>query len=156
MKMVEWNDLEFILRENGTVAVCRYLGSGHTVAIPETVQGFPVTEIARDAFYDAALKQIRIPAGITQIASRVFPSRSVVDEDAMREAQEYFDSRYGHNSGLPRFCQENREDFESAEMATHMVFYKNEYDICAIVDKGSCAEEYCREKKIPVRYAEEK
>jgi len=148
MKTVEVDGMEFILRENGTAAVCRYLRKEQSVAIPETVQGYRVTELGDHAFYDAALKEIQIPAGVSRIADVVFLVRREVDADAMDSAREYFDNRYGHNARLPRYRHYDREEFESAEMATHMVFYKDVCDVTAIVDAGSYAEQYCKERDI--------
>lgn len=144
------NDVVFQLYDNGTVYVKGYQGNGSEIIIPETVEGNPITEIGSWAFrYTKGIKRIHLPASVENIGYEAFPAADrVVDEEYMRKCREEF-NRLSHNAVGPRYSIYNREEYESAEMATHMVFYKDVYDFTAIVDAGSYAEEYCRNNQIP-------
>jgi hypothetical protein len=58
---------------NGAITITGYTGSGGTVVIPETINGYPVTTIGEAAFeYDFAISNVVILDGITSISAMAF------------------------------------------------------------------------------------
>ena len=53
--------------ENGTATIREYLGGATSVAIPATVNGYPVTAIADNAFKNSAITSVTIPSTVTDI-----------------------------------------------------------------------------------------
>ena len=54
-------------------AVTAYTGSGGTVNVPETVQGYSVTAIAEKAFYkNKAIRNVSLPEGICSVGEQAF------------------------------------------------------------------------------------
>ena len=56
---------------NGTITITFYSGSG-AVVIPNTINGYPVTGIADNAFGGAGLTSVAIPGSVTNIGSYAF------------------------------------------------------------------------------------
>ena len=65
---------EFVYSTNNdAISVVKYTGSGGAVVIPDTIHGFPVTEIANDAFHrHTNLTSVVIPNGVTSIRKSLF------------------------------------------------------------------------------------
>jgi hypothetical protein len=58
---------------NGTISITGYTGSGGAVAVPGTINGWPVTSIGYQAFsYCARLTSITIPDNVTTIGGLAF------------------------------------------------------------------------------------
>jgi len=58
---------------NGTITITGYIGPGGNVAIPDTINGLPVTTIGASAFYSCtSLTSITIPNGVTSIEVGAF------------------------------------------------------------------------------------
>jgi hypothetical protein len=53
--------------QNGTATIREYLGGSTSVAIPSTVDGYPVTAIADNAFKNSAVTSVTIPSSVTDI-----------------------------------------------------------------------------------------
>ena len=53
--------------ENGTATILEYLGGATSVAIPSTVNGYPITAIADNAFKNSAITSVTIPSTVTEI-----------------------------------------------------------------------------------------
>ena len=58
---------------NGTITITGYVGPGSSVAIPDTINGLPVTTIGASAFYScASLTSVTIPNSVTSIGDSAF------------------------------------------------------------------------------------
>jgi hypothetical protein len=58
---------------NGAITITGYTGSGGAVVIPDTTNGWPVTSIGDEAFYQCAnLNSVAIPDGVTSIGHGAF------------------------------------------------------------------------------------
>ena len=62
----------YCIRNDNTVVVTKYLGSEEKVTIPETVENYPVTEIADAAYYQANLTDVIIPDSVEKIGYWAF------------------------------------------------------------------------------------
>ena len=63
----------FYITESDTIAITKYLGTQSKAVIPETVLGFPVTEIAADAFLNKpTLTEVVLPDSLTTVGSGAF------------------------------------------------------------------------------------
>jgi hypothetical protein len=61
--------------DNGTITITGYTGPGGAVAIPDTINGLPVTRIGDHAFYDkTSLTSVTIGDGVTSIEGSAFSS----------------------------------------------------------------------------------
>ena len=66
-------DYQFMLREDGTGIITRYLGSAGDVEIPSELNGIPVTAIGAYAFAGCVgLTEITLPFNVTTIGERAF------------------------------------------------------------------------------------
>jgi hypothetical protein len=62
---------------DGTITITSYTGSGGDVAIPDTINGLPVTSIGMNAFYNqASVTSVAIPNSVTQVGQQAFVSCS--------------------------------------------------------------------------------
>jgi hypothetical protein len=72
---------------NGTITITGYIGRGGTVAIPDTINGLPVTTIGDSAFSGCnGLTNVLIPASITNLARNAFwgcPNLAAITVDAL-------------------------------------------------------------------------
>lgn len=69
--------LQFVVHE-GTVEITRYTGEAEEVKIPETINGLPVTAIARRAFADCSqLTSVTVPDSVTNVGSGLFDGTQV-------------------------------------------------------------------------------
>ena len=57
---------------SGAVTITGYTGSGGGVAIPDTINGYPVTTIGDGAFAGSALTSVTIPNSVTSIGQQAF------------------------------------------------------------------------------------
>ena len=57
---------------NGVFSVTGYTGTNPVVIIPSSTNGYPVTSIGFQAFYDSILKNVRIPNSVTNIGHGAF------------------------------------------------------------------------------------
>lgn len=63
----------YAVQEDGTIQISEYTGKGGNVTIPDTIDGMPVTSIARYAFGDnLKITSVTIPESITEIGVRAF------------------------------------------------------------------------------------
>ena len=64
------SDFEVTKLDNGkSIAIKKYLGSKQNVNIPPTIQGLPVTEIWKNAFYNCEnITSVTIPDGVTSLS----------------------------------------------------------------------------------------
>jgi hypothetical protein len=59
--------------ENRAITITRYTGSDGAVIIPNSIAGFPVTNISDSAFTNcSSVSQVTIPDSITRISSAMF------------------------------------------------------------------------------------
>jgi len=58
--------------DNGTITITGYTGPGGAVAIPDTINGLPVTSIGYFAFARATLTSVTIPNSVTSIGHSAF------------------------------------------------------------------------------------
>ena len=64
---------QYTVLEDGSAEIWRYNGNEETVAVPEEIDGHPVTAIGNRAFYQCHfLKEVMIPEGVTGIGSLAF------------------------------------------------------------------------------------
>ena len=67
------SDWSYTLRPEGTVILKGYSGAEARLTLPSSIDGYPVTEIAKDAFSgNATLIGVRIPGSITLIRENAF------------------------------------------------------------------------------------
>jgi BspA type Leucine rich repeat region (6 copies) len=59
-------------KNNGTITITAYIGSGGAVDIPSTINGLPVTTIAPYPFNLATFTSITVPGSVTNIGSYAF------------------------------------------------------------------------------------
>jgi hypothetical protein len=57
---------------NGAITITGYTGSGGTVVIPDSTNGYPVNSIGTYAFYDSNLTNVLIPDSVTNIGYSAF------------------------------------------------------------------------------------
>jgi hypothetical protein len=57
---------------NETITITGYTGTNTVVVIPDMTNGYPVTSIARDAFYSTHIISVTIPASVTRIGDYAF------------------------------------------------------------------------------------
>ncbi len=62
----------YCIRNDNTAVVTKYLGSETQVTIPETVENYPVTEIAKAAYYRTNLTEVIIPDSVEKIGYWAF------------------------------------------------------------------------------------
>lgn len=73
------NDL-VVEMEEGFVRIVAYHGSAETMAIPETINGLPVTEIGQRAFQgNTTLRRLTIPARVTQVGQEAFADTALAE-----------------------------------------------------------------------------
>jgi hypothetical protein len=70
----ESEGFRYRLLEDGTAEILKYTGKELHPALPETLDGHPVTSIGDEAFYDYSysMKHLTIPASVTHIGSNAF------------------------------------------------------------------------------------
>ena len=62
---------------DGAITITKYIGSGGAVAIPDTIDGLPVTAIGDDAFRNStSLTSVTIPYSVTNVGNYAFTSCS--------------------------------------------------------------------------------
>ena len=64
--------LGYRIKEDGTVAIGDYYGSGKDVVIPEEISGKKVTEIDSEVFYERSVESVSVPANVTKIGYYAF------------------------------------------------------------------------------------
>lgn len=65
--------LEYLPKEDGSCVITRYARAGEVMTVPESLDGYAVSEIGDYAFaYCESLKSVRLPAGITRIGTDAF------------------------------------------------------------------------------------
>ena len=57
---------------NGSITITGYTGAGGTVIIPDSTNGYPVTDIGQYAFYQSGLTDVSIPDSVTNIGYYAF------------------------------------------------------------------------------------
>jgi hypothetical protein len=63
----------FVTNANNTITITGYTGLGGLVVIPDMTNGYPVTSIGTNAFYNiSSLTNVMIPNSVTDIGSRGF------------------------------------------------------------------------------------
>ena len=120
-------NLEYLLREDGTAWITRYTGKKKNLKIPDTLEGHPVTEIGSYAFaYCDGLKTVTLPESIETIGTNAFMSCSNLE------------SVY-----LP----------SSVKSIQDQIFYQCT-KLTVVVDKGSYTEQYCKDYYLSYKYSE--
>ena len=61
-----------VIVTNGTITITGYTGDTGIAIIPSIINGFPVTSIGNNAFYDAAVSYVTIPNTVTNIGADAF------------------------------------------------------------------------------------
>jgi hypothetical protein len=60
------------MTNNGAITISGYTGLGGDVVIPSSTNGWPVTSIGDDAFFDRSLTSVTIPDSVTSIGNEAF------------------------------------------------------------------------------------
>lgn len=78
--IAEKTDFFYTVSDN-SVRIDEYVGGYLNIIIPDTIEGYPVTEISSYAFCDcAAITEIKIPEGVTSIGVNAFESCKSLDK----------------------------------------------------------------------------
>ena len=67
---------EYSVLEDGTIEITDYYGSEDNLVIPSEIDGYTVTRIGYDAFYDEDFTSVSIPGTVTEIGPYAFQSCS--------------------------------------------------------------------------------
>ena len=68
-----YGDFEFDATDNGTVCITGYNGSAEVLEIPETIDGYSVTELRALAFKNCSnIKEIKIPESVISVGGSTF------------------------------------------------------------------------------------
>ncbi len=63
---------------NGEIVILRYTGTLSELTIPDTLEGYPVVEIAKGAFEDnTVIKEVTLPEGLRVIGNSAFRNSSI-------------------------------------------------------------------------------
>ena len=65
-------DFEYVVTEENTIKITKYIGTADTVVIPSDIDGLTVTEIGAVAFENAAVTEVLLPKSLTQIGTSAF------------------------------------------------------------------------------------
>ena len=66
-------EFEYQILKDGTAEITAYIGSETDISIPSKIDGYTVTSIGNNAFYECwSLKKVIIPDGVTSIGQRAF------------------------------------------------------------------------------------
>lgn len=57
---------------SGEATLTKYIGNSKSINIPSSIDGYPVTGIGKDLFYDSGITSLIIPSSIEKIDSRAF------------------------------------------------------------------------------------
>ena len=79
---------EFSIYPDDTAAITKYTGNNESPEIPSSVNGCPVTEIARAAFSGCDVRRLEIPAGIKTIGEQAFAYCYQLKSITVREGTE--------------------------------------------------------------------
>jgi hypothetical protein len=72
---VQAQDFTYSTDDTGDITITEYTGSGGVVAIPDLINGLPVTSIGKEAFYNKpSVTSVTIPNSVTSIGSEAFYS----------------------------------------------------------------------------------
>lgn len=75
-------DFEFEAIDGGTICITDYIGSSEVVKIPETIDGYTVTEIRSSAFQNCyGITKIEIPESVTDIGYDVFNGTAFYNDE---------------------------------------------------------------------------
>lgn len=72
------DDYTYVLKEDGTYEISRYIGADIEVIIPLSYLGLAVTSIGERAFESRSVVSVTIPYGITSIGYRAFNTNSLI------------------------------------------------------------------------------
>ena len=61
-----------LIRKHGKIHIRKYKGSGGHLAIPQFIDGMPVTKIEKNAFMNSGVNEVIIPCSIRYIAQSAF------------------------------------------------------------------------------------
>jgi PKD repeat protein len=86
---------------NGAITISGYTGGGGAVAIPGTVNGYPVGSIGADAFYDRTdLTVVTIPDTVTNIGNQAFEDSTNLTRVALGNGLINIGSKAFYGTGL--------------------------------------------------------
>jgi uncharacterized repeat protein (TIGR02543 family) len=71
-------DYTFVLKEDGTYEISRYIGLDQEIIIPSSYLGLAVTSIGERAFESKSVVNVTIPDGITSIGYKAFNTNSLI------------------------------------------------------------------------------
>lgn len=96
-----WTPVEefrYTVTQFGNVNIQKYLGTAETVVIPETIEGYPVTDISAGAFEDSSVKHIVLTKNVDRVAPSCFRNAAletvtlydniqVISDDAFQDCE---------------------------------------------------------------------
>ncbi len=78
----EMPELFYELQEDGTAEITRCDDELTEITVPESIDGYTVTSIASDAFYDSAAVSISLPNTLTHIGADAFSDSAFYDNES--------------------------------------------------------------------------
>lgn len=134
--LVVQNGFALRLIGNGTASVAEYTGSNTHPEIPKAYLEYPVTEIEAGAFRNSHIETLAVPSTITKIGDHALPRGYHTMQEKICVGEEIIG--YDYFQGCIK------------ETYTKPIYEYITKDVPIVhVDKGSYAESYCMENKIP-------
>ena len=100
--VLESGGFRYRLLEDGTAEILKYTGRDLYPALPEALDGRPVTSIGEDAFYDSdcSVKHITIPASVKHIGSGAFSMTDLEEIEIPAGVVSMGDNPFGYCASL--------------------------------------------------------
>ncbi len=114
-------DFSYCLDDDNNAVIAGYVGSSADVAIPDTIDGKQVKEIAANAFYECNAVSIKIPAGVDYISENPFAGCQQLKEITVDENNRTYTSKdgvlYDLYQSVPRLiCYPQAKEGDSFEI----------------------------------------